>query len=60
MSFAFSWWPGQESGVYHAQTKLPGYREGLLIDIGALDNLMGGHWLDRVKRHATKAGKKTI
>eukprot|EP00975_Prorocentrum_lima_P053483 11220084-Prorocentrum_lima.AAC.1 len=41
--------PG-ERGVYHSQTKLPGDREGLLIDIGAFDKLMG----------ATEAGKTTI
>eukprot|EP00975_Prorocentrum_lima_P032634 6854063-Prorocentrum_lima.AAC.1 len=43
ISSAFSWWPGQvpgERGVYHTQTKLPGDCEGLLIDIGAFDNLM--------------------
>eukprot|EP00975_Prorocentrum_lima_P061357 12861244-Prorocentrum_lima.AAC.1 len=60
MSYAFSWWPGQEAGVYHTQTRLEGYREGRLIDIGAFDNLMGDHWLKRVTKHATNAGKKTI
>eukprot|EP00975_Prorocentrum_lima_P043468 9126222-Prorocentrum_lima.AAC.1 len=60
MLFAFSWWPGQESGVYHTQTRLPGYREGLLIDIGAFDNLMGDHWLKSVTKYATNAGHKTF
>eukprot|EP00975_Prorocentrum_lima_P002048 445823-Prorocentrum_lima.AAC.1 len=55
-----SWWPGREYEVFHAQTRLSGDREGLLIDIGGYDNLMGDHWLSRVKAHAAKAGKKTI
>eukprot|EP00975_Prorocentrum_lima_P046027 9626549-Prorocentrum_lima.AAC.1 len=43
-SSAFSWWPAQvpgQRGFCHSQTRLPGNREGLLIDIGAFHNLMG-------------------
>eukprot|EP00975_Prorocentrum_lima_P018137 3820916-Prorocentrum_lima.AAC.1 len=34
-------------------------REGLLIDIGVYENIMGDHWLQRVKAYADTAGKKT-
>eukprot|EP00975_Prorocentrum_lima_P011793 2508706-Prorocentrum_lima.AAC.1 len=37
---AFSWWPGQESEVFHTQTRLSGNREGLLVEMGEYDNLM--------------------
>eukprot|EP00975_Prorocentrum_lima_P071038 12935416-Prorocentrum_lima.AAC.1 len=47
ISSAFSSRPGQESGAYHTQTRLPRDREGLLIDIGAFDDLTGDHWLKR-------------
>eukprot|EP00975_Prorocentrum_lima_P030106 6315346-Prorocentrum_lima.AAC.1 len=54
------WWPGQESEAFHTQTRLSVDRKGLLIDIGAYDNLIGDHWLQRVRAHADKAGRKTV
>eukprot|EP00975_Prorocentrum_lima_P056254 11797134-Prorocentrum_lima.AAC.1 len=51
-SSSYSWWPGQESNVYHTQTRRPGDREGLLVDMGAFSNLMADQWLKRVTEHA--------
>eukprot|EP00975_Prorocentrum_lima_P067327 12914168-Prorocentrum_lima.AAC.1 len=42
------------------KVELPGACEGLLIDIGAFDNLMGDQWLKRVTKYATDAGKTTF
>ena len=34
--------------AWHAQAKLPGRGEGLLVDVGAHDNLVGEQWVRRV------------
>lgn len=35
--------------TYHAQVRLPPGQEGVLVDCGAVQNLTGDRWLDRVK-----------
>ena len=43
--------------VYHTMVKLAGEREGVLVDTGALDNLMGENWMDRVAGIAKRFGQ---
>ena len=40
---------GSSSGIaLHARTRLTNGREGLLVDVGARDNLVGSEWVERV------------
>lgn len=43
-------------GCYHALVQLPGHREGIMVDTGALDNLMSDSFYDRVKKCAEPYG----
>jgi len=42
--------------AWHSLTRLGEHREGLLVDPGAFDNLMGSMFRDRLTRLATNAG----
>jgi hypothetical protein len=42
--------------AWHARTRLSNGREGLLVDVGAHDNLMGSRWADRVMQAHQRAG----
>ena len=42
--------------VYSSGTRLSDGREGLLVDCGAYDNLMGSRWRDRQGSNANEAG----
>ena len=44
---------------YHAQTRLGQNREGLLLDIGAVEPLSGERWDKRVAALAMEAGKQS-
>eukprot|EP00975_Prorocentrum_lima_P003722 812263-Prorocentrum_lima.AAC.1 len=54
------WWPVMANdSAFHTATGLPGgEREGLLVDIGAYENLMGDGWVRRVSKQALRAGQK--
>jgi hypothetical protein len=57
----YPWWPsphddGQTATVWHARTALADDREGLLVDVGAHDNLMSDGWLQRVRALRAKSG----
>ena len=42
--------------IFHTMAQLRGPRQGLLVDIGAFDNLCGDAWLERVDKLARIAG----
>eukprot|EP00975_Prorocentrum_lima_P060037 12588503-Prorocentrum_lima.AAC.1 len=45
--------------AYHTATRLPGgEREGLLVDIGEYDILMGDGWVRQVSKRALRASPK--
>eukprot|EP00971_Amphidinium_carterae_P009267 182995-Amphidinium_carterae.1 len=44
--------------AWHAKTTLPDGREGLLVDVGAHDNLCGEQWLRRVEVMLERIGRK--
>ena len=52
----FPWWPCGEEHVYHANTRLPDGRTGLLIDTGAWANLSGGRWATNAAQVSAQAG----
>ena len=49
---AYAWW----NGAYHTQVRLK-EGEGLLVDCGAVANLCGSRWSDRVTALAARAGQ---
>jgi hypothetical protein len=57
---AFVWTNPLLPYVYHTQVRLPDMRDGLLVDIGAIHNLCGSAWLDRVALAAKNKGHGTI
>ena len=51
------WWRGDaaeewSNGIFLVKTKLSGNREGLLVDPGAYDNLVGSNWVKRMTQLA--------
>ena len=52
----FPWWPCGEEHVYHANTRLPDGRTGLLIDTGAWANLSGDRWATQAAQVSNQAG----
>ena len=62
----FPWWPSnaeqsesESNQAYHVKTRLGANREGLLIDIGAHDNLTGDRWVERQSALAAQQGLHT-
>jgi len=61
---AFPWWPAGPSSTeeesaaqyFHARTRLGDNREGLLVDVGAIGNLVGSEWVERQTRLAANHG----
>ena len=51
----FPWWPN----IYHTQVRLASGQEGLLVDCGAMADLCGDKWADRVSKLAEAAGQGT-
>lgn len=55
--------PGKTVNSYsanpHSSSQLPGDREGLLVDCGAIDNLVGSDFVRRQTKIARKAGHDT-
>ena len=45
--------------VYHASVRLANGREGMLVDVGAIHNLCGDAWAQRVEARAAQAGQGT-
>ena len=46
---------------FHARVRLPGgTREGMLVDCGAIDNLAGEFWVQRVQKIAERNGQGTV
>ena len=45
------------SPAYHLQVRLSGAREGLLVDVGAIGNLCGSRWAERVSNIAHQHGQ---
>ena len=52
------WWPVQSADeqIFHARTRLGENREGLLIDVGAIGNLVGEEWVMRQSQLAQSNG----
>jgi hypothetical protein len=52
------WWPVSvnHQAAWHARTRLPGDRNGLLVDVGAFGNLSGNSWVRRQALAAAQAG----
>jgi len=46
----------EEMSCFHAQAKLAGDQEAVLVDTGAKRGLSGGHWVDRVEKMAKAHG----
>jgi hypothetical protein len=42
---------------FHINVRLPAGGEGLLVDIGAIGNLCGSRWSDRVEQHVKASGQ---
>jgi hypothetical protein len=49
----------QDESAFHTQVRLPQGREGLLVDTGAVSNLMGENWLSRAAKLAADYGQGT-
>ena len=50
--------PEVRDSVYHSRTKIKG-KESLLVDIGAVNNLVGGRWVERQSALAGQFGLPT-
>lgn len=47
--------------AFHARVRLPGlHREGMLVDCGAIDNLAGSAWVQRVEQIGNVHGQGTV
>ena len=54
------WWDSlqnEEALAFHQRTRLSEEEEGLLVDVGAIDNLCGSDWMARQGSLATRAGR---
>ena len=55
----FTWWQCEiNDACYHGNTRLADGRQGLLIDPGAWNNLVGENWAQEMARKALMAGHK--
>ena len=54
--WAFPWW---HTEVFHARVRLASGMEGVLVDCGAVDNMSGDKWVQRVADQAKAAGQGT-
>jgi hypothetical protein len=47
--YSYVWWEVERNTkeMYHVRTRIPG-REGLLVDVGAVENVVGDAWVKRV------------
>ena len=48
------------TSAWHAKAQLPGRREGLLVDVGAHDNLVGEEWVRRVQALRAEMGLSDV
>jgi hypothetical protein len=55
---ALAWW--LPDIAFHAMVRLTGTREGLLVDCGAVGNLVGDRWVARSAALAQSAGRGTV
>ena len=59
--FTFVWWEidaaSKQQTVYHSRTRISG-KEGLLVDIGAVDNVSGDMWVQRQADICARHGLK--
>eukprot|EP00975_Prorocentrum_lima_P070265 12931009-Prorocentrum_lima.AAC.1 len=53
----YPWWHDDNS-AFHTPTRLDGDSEGLLVDIGACDSLIGDERVKQVTARAERAGKE--